>query len=303
MSNIQRAREALGTHLRELRRATGLTGKAFAERLGWMPSKVSKLELGQQTPTAADLSAWVAAAGTPEAAPTLAGELAALESFYQEYRRRLRSGMRFRQQEALDTEAKARVIRVFDTHYVTAFLQTAEYARHMLAKGARLHGAPDDVAEAVAVRLKRQELLYRPGKSFHLVISEAVVRSEAAAPREVMNAQLDRLVAATALGPHVKFGIIPFGVQWPVFLDHGFWIIDDNCVIVETLAAELRLTRPDEVAEYAKVFDQLATIAVYGQAARALVTRVLVERTANPSKARSGDRNFEIFLDVDPAAS
>jgi transcriptional regulator with XRE-family HTH domain len=278
VSNIQQAREALGTHLRELRRATGLTGKAFAERLGWMPSKVSKLELGQQTPTTADLSAWVAAAGAPEAAETLAGELAALESFYQEYRRRLRSGMRFRQQEAFDTEAKARVIRVFDTHYVTAFFQTAEYARQMLAKGARLHGAPDDVDEAVAVRLKRQELLYRPGKTFHLVIAEAVLHSEAAAPREVMNAQLDRLVAATTLGPNVRFGIIPFGAQWPVFLDHGFWIIDDDYVIVETVAAELRLTRPEEVATYAKVFDQLAAIAAYGSAARGLINRVLVDR-------------------------
>ena len=243
-----------------------------------MPSKVSKLELGQQTPTSADLHAWVGAAGRPESAEDLAGELAALESFYQEYRRRLRSGMRFRQQEAFDAEEKARVIRVFDTHYVTAFLQTAEYARHMLTKGARLHGAPDDVDEAVGIRMRRQELLYRPGKSFHLVVSEAVLWSEAAAPREVMTAQLDRMVAATTLGPSVKFGVIPFTAQWPVFLDHGFWIIDDEYVIVETIAAELRLTRPDEVQTYLKVFEQLAAVASYGSAARALITRVLLDR-------------------------
>lgn len=287
VSNIHQAREALGTHLRELRRATGLTGKAFAERLGWTASKVSKLELGQQTPTTVDLSAWVRVAEAPEAGETLAAELAALESFYQEYRRRLRSGMRFRQQEAFDAEAKARVIRVFDTHYVTAFFQTAAYARQMLSKGARLHGAPDDIDEAVAVRLKRQELLYRPGKAFHLVITEAVLRSEAAAPREVMNAQLDRLVAATTLGPGVTFGVIPFGTQWPVFLDHGFWIIDDDYVIVETLAAELRLTRPEEVAMYARVFDQLAALAAYGPAARALITQVLVERDGQSVEGQS----------------
>lgn len=277
-SNIHQAREALGTHLRELRRSAGLNGKEFAGRLGWTPSKVSKLELGQQTPTGTDLRVWVGAAGVPEAEEALAGELAALESFYQEYRRRVRSGMRFRQQEAYEAEARARVIRVFDTHYVTAFFQTAEYARHMLAKGARLHGAPDDVDEAVAVRMRRQELLYRPGKSFRIVNAEAVLWSEAAAPREVMNAQLDRLVAATTLGPHVKYGLIPFTVQWPVFLDHGFWIIDDDYVIVETLAAELRLTRPDEVRAYARVFDQLAAVASYGPAARVLITNVLLYR-------------------------
>lgn len=98
----------------------------------------------------------------------------------------------------------------------------------MLSKGARLHGAPDDVDEAVAVRLRRQELLYRPGKSFHLVVGEAVLWSEAAAPRDVMTAQLDRLVAATTLAPKVKFGIVPFAAQWPIFL-------------------ELKLTRPDEI--------------------------------------------------------
>jgi transcriptional regulator with XRE-family HTH domain len=277
-SNIQQAREALGTHLRQLRRDAGLNGKQFAATLGWLASKVSKLELGQQTPTTADLRAWVRAAGRPEAAEALESELAALESFYQEYRRRLRSGMRFRQQEALETEARARQLRVFDTHYVAGPLQTAEYARAMLTQGARMHGAPDDVDEAVAVRMRRQDLLYRPGKAYHFVMAEAALRSEAAAPRDVMNAQLDRLVAATTLGSNVRLGVIPFEVQWPVFLDHGFWIVDSDFVIVETVAAELRLTRPDEVETYAKVFDQLAAIASYGADARALITRVLVER-------------------------
>lgn len=276
-SNIQQAREALGTHLRELRRSAGLNGKEFAAQLGWMPSKVSKLELGQQTPSLADLEAWVRVARIPEAAKELASELAALESFYREYKRRLRSGMRFRQREAFETEASARQIRVFNTHYVPGLFQTAEYARAMLAKGARLHGAPDDVDEAVAVRMRRQELLYRPGKKFHFVIGEAVLRSRAAASRDVMINQLDRLVAATAMGPAVKFGIVPFGVEWPVFLDHGFWIIDDDSVIVETLAAELRLTRPDEVQIYTNVFDQLAALASYGAGARAAVTRVLLD--------------------------
>jgi transcriptional regulator with XRE-family HTH domain len=279
-SNVEQAREALGAHLRALRRGVGLNGKELAARLAWMPSKVSKLELGQQTPTPADLAAWAQAVGSPEAAEALAAELAALESFYREYRQRLRSGMRSRQHEALDNETKSRTFRVFNTHYVPAVFQTPAYARHMLTKGARLHGAPDDVDEAVAIRMRRQELLYRPGKTFHLVVSEAVLRSGAAAPLDVMTAQLDRLVAATALGPGVRFGVIPFEEQWPVFLDHGFWIFDDDLVLVETLAAELRLTRPDEVEIYAKVFDQLAAIAVYGAAARAVITRILIERTS-----------------------
>jgi transcriptional regulator with XRE-family HTH domain len=279
--SIQQAREALGAHLRQLRRDVGLSGREFAARLSCPASKVSKLELGQQTPTASDLAAWVQAAGRPEATAALADELATLESFYTEYRRRLRSGMRFRQQEALETEEKARRFRVFNTHYVPGLFQTAEYARHMLAKGARHHEAPDDVDEAVAVRMRRQDVLYRPGKTFHFVIAENVIRSQAAAPAAVMAAQLDRLVAATALGPNIRLGVIPFETQWPVFLDHGFWLIDDDFIIVETLAAELRLTRPEEVQIYARVFDQLANIATYGADARAVIMRSLLAITSD----------------------
>jgi hypothetical protein len=117
-------------------------------------------------------------------------------------------------------------------------------------------------------------------------VTEAVLRSGAAAPNEVMMAQLDRLVAATALGPDVKFGVVPFDVEWPVFLDHGFWIIDDDLVIVETLAAELRLTRPDEVQMYARVFGQLSAIASYGGAARTVITNVLVDRSGQSREGR-----------------
>jgi transcriptional regulator with XRE-family HTH domain len=278
-ANVQQAREALGTHLRALRREAGLNGKELATRLAWKPSKVSKLELGQQTPTAADLNAWAEAVGRPEAGPVLVDELATLESFYREWRQRLRSGMSARQRESLDLETKARTFRVFNTHHVPGVLQTPDYARAMLRKGARLHGAPDDVEDAVAIRMRRQELLYRPGKSFHFVMTETVLRSGAAAGPEVMAAQLDRLVAATALGPSVKVGVIGFAAEWPVFLDHGFWIMDDDLVIVETLAAELRLTRPDEVQMYARVFEQLAAIASYGADARKVITNVLVDRS------------------------
>lgn len=275
--NIQQAREALGSHLRQLRRETGLNGKEFARALGWPPSKVSKLELGQQTPSPGDLDDWVRVASKPDAAQALSDELTALESFYTEYRRRLRAGMRSRQQEALDTEDKAHRFRVFNTHYVPGLFQTAEYARHMLTKGARHHGAVNDVDEAVAVRMQRQAVLYRPGKTFHFVISEAVLRSQAAAPRTVIAGQLDRLIAGTALGSHVKLGVIPFYQQWPVFLDHGFWLIDDSFVIVETIAAELRLTHPDEIEIYARVFKQLAGIALYGAPAREIMTKALLD--------------------------
>jgi len=54
-TDYQKAREALGLRLRELRvEGPGgrLTGTHMAQRLGWSQSKISKLENGRQTPTA-----------------------------------------------------------------------------------------------------------------------------------------------------------------------------------------------------------------------------------------------------------
>ena len=276
-TNVQQAREALGAHLRQLRRECGLNGKQFAARLGWQPSKVSKIEIGKQTPSKADLDAWTDAAGRPEIAEVLAAELAALESFYVEYRQRVRSGLRFLQHEFLESEARSRRLRVFEPHYVPGLLQTPEYARRIFAKLAPQYGAPDDIDEAVAVRMRRQEVLYRPGRQVHLIVTEAALRTGAVAPRHVMLAQLDRLVAATTLGGHVRFGVVAFGREWPVFLNHGFWLFDDTLVVVETVAASLRLTKPDEIEAYARAHKQMASIACYGAEARAIITRVLLD--------------------------
>ena len=60
MSDFQRNRELLGVRLRELRRNAGITGVELARQLGWMQSKVSRLECGRQTASRDDIEAWVA---------------------------------------------------------------------------------------------------------------------------------------------------------------------------------------------------------------------------------------------------
>src|SRR5690348_10389940 len=69
--------EALGVHLRDLRRDAALTGRQLAQQCGWLPSKVSKLEYGKQTPSEADIRDWCLACGFPSEIPDL---LAAVRS-------------------------------------------------------------------------------------------------------------------------------------------------------------------------------------------------------------------------------
>jgi hypothetical protein len=56
---------------------------------------------------------------------------------------------------------------------------------------------------------------------------------------------------------------------------HGFWLLDSDRVMVETFSAELNLAQPQVIELYSGIFDQMAAVASYGRAARAIVTRVI----------------------------
>jgi hypothetical protein len=48
-------------------------------------------------------------------------------------------------------------------------------------------------------------------------------------------------------------------------------------VTVETVSAKLEITRPDEIALYVTVFDQLRQSAVYGSRARELISEAAAD--------------------------
>lgn len=278
MARVQQAREALGQQLRELRREANLSGTGLAGLLGWPQSKVSKIENGRQTPTEADVTAWARVTGAPQAADGLIAKLRTLETMYAEWRRQLRTGTRAKQQSILERESRATVMRAFEPAVVPGLLQTPDYARRRLAQSVRRHGVPDDVDEGVRVRMQRQEILYRADKRFHFVVTEATLRYRLC-PVEVLMGQLERLVALTAMR-NLRLGIIPFDVELTESPKHGFWIVDDKAVYVETVAAELTLAQPQEIALYTQAFNRFASVAVYGSEARAVLTRVLDDLAA-----------------------
>lgn len=269
-SNHQQAREALGARLRELRRMTGLNGKQFAAKLGWYgASRVSKLELGQQTPSDQDLISWTTACDAPDALAELRIQLNAVESLYTEFRRQLYAGVHVRQRELLDLEAETTIFRGFVCAAIPGLLQTPEYARHIFEKIAALNRVPPEIDEAVHLRMQRQEILYGTGKEFHIVMTEAVLRYSITPP-EIMLRQLEKLLVTSTLR-NVRLGIIPFAKSIDEIPWHGFWIDDDRLVTVETFAAELRLTHPSEIELYNRTFDRMAQNALYDDQARHII--------------------------------
>jgi hypothetical protein len=152
-------------------------------------------------------------------------------------------------------------------------LQTADYARYRFAQSVTVFSVRNDIDEAVRTRIDGQSILYRSDKRFRFIITEAALRYRLC-PSEIMLGQLDRLISLAAL-PNVRFGIIPFDTAYVVAPAHGFWIMDDDRVMVETFSAELNLAQPQEVTLYGEIFEALAGVASYGRSARAIITAVV----------------------------
>jgi len=273
VTSVHEARDALGKRLRELRQQADMSGRQVAESLSWPPSKVSKLENGRQTPTDDDIRGWTRATNSEGEIEALLASLHTLEVQHAEWQRQLRTGLKPHQQEIADLDARTRLFRAFESTFIPGLVQTAEYARSRFAQSITVFKVRNDINEAVAARVQRQEILYRPDKRFHFVLTEAALRYRLCPP-EVMLGQLDRLVSLTAM-PNVKLGIIGFETAYVVAPAHGFWLLDNDRVMVETFSAELNLAQPREIGLYSGIFDSLAAVASYGRAARAIINRVI----------------------------
>lgn len=272
-TDFQTAREALGARLRELRTEAGLEGKDLAARLGWQPSKISRLQNGKQTPTAAELTAWAQAVGQPDVDAELQGLRAGLEmkQRHRSWRRQLAGGHRGRQEIAVRQMESTETIRGLEVSRVPGLFQTPEYARVIFDSNAEFRGIPNTTEAAVEARMRRQEALYDPDKTFRFLVCEAALYHRAC-PEDVMAEQLDRLYNLVGQR-RVELGVLPFGTQLRRTAPHAFWIYDRRLVIVETISEELWLTGQEDLQLYERAWEWLAESAEYGAPARRLIGR------------------------------
>ncbi len=259
-----------------MREATGHSGVAFAQRLGWQQSRLSKLETGRQFPGPDDIAAWAAAAGA-DPAPLLdqLGRAKAEHATWAEQYRRA-GGPAGKQAAIGGRYESASHVAKFQPVMIPSQIQTAEYAGELLRSpsGPRAWGASDDELEAmVAARMARQQILYQRGKRIQIVILEAALHTRLVSPG-AMAGQLDRMLAIDALAS-LDLGIIPAAVIVPVYPTSGFVIFDNDMVVVETIGGEDSISDPDEVIKYVEWFKLLHASAVHGRDAGAVIRAAL----------------------------
>jgi transcriptional regulator with XRE-family HTH domain len=274
--NPHRAR--LAARLRALRAATGLSGNRLAQQLGWPQPRVSKLETGKQIPTEDDLIAWLTATGAgPEQASELAELLSAARIEYTTWRgvQRSAGGLAGRHAERATWEAATTHIAEYQPAMIPGLVQTTTYARALLTSPLATAMNITDADALVAARVKRQDILYQPGRTIEIIVGEAALWN-APDTTDTLLGQLDRLISFAEL-PSLTLGVVPRTAPMPIPPLTCFGVYDHQFVLVETLTGEQRLDDPDEVAVYLTAFDQLRDAAATGPEALARIRQVITD--------------------------
>jgi transcriptional regulator with XRE-family HTH domain len=265
-------RRELGALLRALRSERGLTVEQVAAELLCSPSKVSRMETGNRGATARDIRDLCRIYGVTD--PAQQGRLTRLaaagkrQGWWQGYELDY-----FATYVGLEEEAVA--LSYYQSSVVPGLLQTPAYVRaiHEITvppiSGERID-------QLIEVRLTRQKLLTRdPPLQLTVVLDEAALHRQVGGPA-VMKEQLERLVDL-ATWPNVTIQVIPFTAGAHAALESTFNILDfeapaPSLVYVEGLVGFMYLERPQDLARYRGVFDQLRAKALTPQESVELIS-------------------------------
>lgn len=265
-------RARLAAAFRQARRDVGLTGAQAAQLIGSGQSKISKIERGALLPSVEDVRALSRAYGLRA---DVRGELIALaEGLRDEQRSRLVLSRRVGelQHRIGELERSAGVIRSFQPTMVIGTFQTSGYARAVFAQPDSQQLADDEVQEAVAGRMGRQEITLAVGKEIRAVMTEGALLWHAGSS-QVMAEQVEHLSSVLDL-PGLRLGVIPWTRPVNFFPRHGFHIYDEDVVSFGTETAFATLTSRADVTQYLELFAALEESAAYGDEAREHLDRI-----------------------------
>ncbi|GHF41528.1 transcriptional regulator [Kitasatospora xanthocidica] len=251
----------LGTQLRKLREARGVSREEAGYSIRASESKISRMELGRvgfKERDVADLLTLYGVEAEQERADVLGlVRDANASSWWHEYGDVLPGWF----QNYLGLEEAAAEIRSYEVQFVHGLLQTADYARAVVTAGSHDHGA-EEIERRVDVRIRRQALLTgERAPRLVAVLDEAALRRPWGGP-ELMRGQLDRLLELGEL-PNVRLQVLPFGnaglsAESGAFTVLGFAERElSEVVYLEQFTTALYLDKPAEVAEYRHAMDAL----------------------------------------------
>jgi transcriptional regulator with XRE-family HTH domain len=252
----------LGTQLRRLREARGITREDAGYRIRASESKISRMELGRVGFKVRDVVDLLAMYGVDdesarETLVTLAREANA-PGWWHQYADVLPDWF----QTYVGLEEAASVLRVYEVQFVPGLLQTPGYARAVISRG--WPGAPEEEIERrVSMRITRQELLSKPGgPRLWAVVDEAALRRPVGS-QEAFRSQLEQLIELTQ-DARITLQVTPFASGGHAAEAGAFTIMRfpeadlPDVVYLEQLTSALYLDKREDVERYSEVMERLS---------------------------------------------
>jgi transcriptional regulator with XRE-family HTH domain len=259
-------RMLLGSQLRRLREAAGITPEQAGYEIRASRSKISRLENGRVGLKSRDMSDLLTLYGVTDEALrsrflTLVQQ-ANTPDWWTKYSDILPDWF----ETYLGLEAAAATIRSFEVQFVHGLFQTGDYARAVTRRG-RKSAPADEIERRVALRLKRQELLSRPNPPrIWSLMDEAVLRRPVGGPA-LMRAQFQHLIEVAEL-PQVTLQVVPFASGVHPGESGSFTVLRfqerdlPDVVYLEQLTGAIYLDQRSDVEHYLEVVDELSSEAL-----------------------------------------
>ena len=251
----------LGSQLRMLREAKGITREEAGYAIRASGSKISRMELGRVSFKERDVTDLLKLYGVEDDETATLVELAIQANspgWWHKYGDVLPDWF----QVYVGLEEAASLIRLYEVQFVPGLLQTADYARAVVQLG-QPGAAPQEIERRISLRLARQELLTKPGgPRLWAIVDEAALRRPIGG-KEVMRAQLVQLLEATEQ-PQVTLQVMPFRSGGHAAEAGAFTIMRfpepdlPDVVYLEQLTSALYLDKRDDVEKYTEVMERLS---------------------------------------------
>lgn len=277
-------RRMLGLELRKLRERCALSSEDASTRMGWHPTKMSRVEGGRSGVRPAELTRLLDAyqvddVDVREGLSELARN-AKVRVWWTPYNDVLTQ----RYSNYIVFEAEAVSIRNFEQALIPGLLQTPDYAR-AITRALEPSVTTAEVNALVDVRLARQSATLNREDPLKLwsIVDEAALRRKVGGPA-VMGKQLRHLLEVTEQ-PHLTLQVLPFGAGAHAGLLGSFVHLefpvrgDLDIVYLEGPTSSLYLERDDDLATYGHAFDLLRASALDAEQSRDLILEIAKDMT------------------------
>jgi transcriptional regulator with XRE-family HTH domain len=274
-------RMLLGTQLRRLREAAGLTAEKAGAAIRGSRSKISRMETGGVRFKIRDITDLLTLYGVTDEQVRSRFLSLARQSGKPDWWARYGDALPGWFEPYLGLESTAATIRNFDIQFVPGLFQTGDYARVVTRLG-RHTDSPGEIEDRVALLLRRQDLLTRQGPPRIWSVMDESVLHRPVDGAEVMRAQFRRLIEVAGM-PHVTIQVVPFARSGHAGESGSFSILRfgepdlPDVVYIEHLTSAIYLEERLDVEHYLEVMDRLSAQALTPAATLRLIEQAIRE--------------------------